>query len=99
MSHIHIVYLLIALQVLDALTTIYALERPGAAEQNGLAAKVFKTIGLVPGALLIKVAVVALIWHFHTDVDDRILMVLCAVSAVIVGNNLNVIRKQRTAKS
>lgn len=93
MSHMHIVYLLIALQVLDAMTTIYGLERPGAAEANGLAAKVFKVIGVVPGALLIKAAVVALIWNFHTQVDDRILIGLCAASAALVLNNMNVIRK------
>lgn len=98
MSHIHLVYLLIALQVLDALTTIYGLERPGATEANGLAAKVFKAVGLVPGALLIKAGVVGLIWYFHTQVDDRILIGLCAVSALLVLNNLNVIRKQRAAR-
>ena len=99
MSHIHLVYLLIALQAADAFTTIYALERPGATESNGLMAKLFKAVGVVPGALLVKVAIVALICQTHTDVPDWLIAGLCALSALVVVNNLNAIRKQRQQKA
>ena len=53
---------LTALQAFDAYSTYTILKRPGGYEDNPAMAKLFAAVGLVPGLLIAKGGVTAIIW-------------------------------------
>ena len=86
---------LIALQVVDGVTTVVALSRPGAREGNGVMAAIMRRIGVVPTMLLTKGAVSVLVWMYGALVGHWALAILIAVYAVVGVNNVRVIRAVR----
>lgn len=89
MTGIALLAALIALQVADAVTTLACLRR-GGTERNPLLAAAMFAIGTVPALLLAKallIGVAVLLLGYPVA-----LAVICAVYAVVVINNLRVLR-------
>jgi len=87
--------ILIALQVADFVTTYLALRRPGNREANPIVAKVIDALGLVPGLLVVKGSVVALLVVAAPYLSGFVLVPLLAMYVWVVINNIGVIRKCR----
>lgn len=85
-------YLLIALQVADIVTTIIAL-RGKATESNPVLKKLMDAIGVVPALLLMKGVAIAFFLYVQNAVPVGILWVLCAFYIWVIVNNVKVIRK------
>jgi len=83
-----ILYLLIALQVVDAISTIILLQRPSFAEGNKLLAKLFDKFGIVFTLLVIKGGFIAWVLYFQAELPQEILGVLCAGYVWVVYNNV-----------
>lgn len=82
-----LVRILLVLQVLDIISTVLALRRPGVVEANPLLAPLFKRFGALPVLLVVKSAVCALLWQYRADLPLWLLLPLCAGYAYIVINN------------
>ena len=79
---------LIALQAIDAISTIVLLQRPGFAERNKLLAKLFAKFGIVPTLVVIKGSFIAWVLYFQAELPQEILGVLCAGYVWVVYNNI-----------
>lgn len=85
-------YILIALQVLDVLSTLYAF-RNGATEANPVMRRIMEAIGTVPGLLLPKVIFAVPVWLYRDQFQDWGLWLVCAGYALVVVNNLRIAKK------
>lgn len=85
-------YILIALQVADIVTTIIALRGP-AHEANPILKKMMDLIGVVPALLLIKGAFITFLWQYQALLPVELLWALCAFYVWIVLGNVQTIRK------
>jgi hypothetical protein len=85
------VRLLLALQVLDIISTVLALRRPGTVEANPLLAPLFARFGALPTLLVVKSAVCALLWQYQADLPLWLLLPLCAGYAYVVVNNFVIV--------
>ena len=85
-------YVLIALQVLDLLSTVIALRNPRLSEANGPLAGLMKSIGTLPALMCVKTLAMVLIWHHREDMGNW-LIALCALYAVVIVNNIRLIKK------
>jgi Domain of unknown function (DUF5658) len=83
---------LIALTVIDAWSTYKGLKSGRAAEANPVARKVFDVAGVKGGIVLIKAAVLALVW-FNQPIVEMAMWLLLAFYAALAINNLRVLRK------
>jgi hypothetical protein len=83
-------YLLIALQLLDLATTYYAVEKQGKREANKLLAKLFDRIGVVPTLLLTKGAVI--VGLLMVDLHEYVLLALIALYVAVIINNVKAIK-------
>lgn len=86
-----LVRILLVLQVLDIISTVLALRRPGTVEANPLLAPLFKRFGALPTLLVVKSAVCALFWQYRTDLSMWLLLSLCAGYAYVVVNNFIIV--------
>lgn len=86
-------YFLIALQVLDLLTTVIALRHPRAREANGVLAKLFAAVGVVPGLLLVKGGFVALLLWAAPGLPPQVVYLLLALYIWVLINNLRTLRR------
>jgi hypothetical protein len=84
-------YALLALQVLDLLSTVIALRNPKLTEANGPLAGLMKSIGTLPALMCIKTTAMVLIWHHREDMGNW-LIALCVLYAVVITNNIRLIR-------
>jgi len=84
----HFVYLLLVLQVLDALTTLYVLRTGKGAEANPIAKKLMAVLGPEFTVLLVKAALAGAIWTFRASTPAWVFAGLCVLYIVIVANNL-----------
>ena len=85
-------YLLIALQVLDLLTTVVALRNPKLTEGNGLLKSLMDKFGVLPTLLGAKGAFIGLLLWVAPLVPVVVLYLLCAGYCWVVYNNLKLIR-------
>ncbi len=88
-----LIWAIFAMQALDALTTIVALKK-GGAEANPLMAKIFGAVGVIPGAVAVKLFVVGVVWYYRADMPVWAMAVAVGGYAAIIVNNANVIRRQ-----
>jgi len=89
----YLLYLTIALQVADILTTIYAIQLGKGVEGNGILAPFFNTVGLVPGLLISKgVFVVLLLWAAPL-VPLEVLGLVTGFYVWVIYNNIKVLLK------
>jgi hypothetical protein len=83
-----LVYLLLALQVLDLATTLYVLRKGTGAEGNPIAQKLMAWFGPELGLALPKILLAMAIWTFRDTTPAWAYALLCAMYVVIVGNNM-----------
>jgi hypothetical protein len=83
-----LVYLLLALQVLDLATTLYVLRKGTGAEGNPVARKLMDFFGPELGLALPKILFAMAIWTFRATTPAWAFALLCVMYLVIVGNNL-----------
>ena len=80
------------LQCVDIASTYKALQRvTGAYEANPLLRWVFERVGPLPGMLLIKGVMCGALWYMQAPA--LALGVLCAVYALVVGNNIRILMR------
>lgn len=80
------------LQCADIASTYIALERhTGAYEANPLLNWMFKRAGVLPSLLAVKAAMAGAMWFLQPPV--WVAAVLCVAYAVVVGNNVRIIRR------
>lgn len=89
----NLLYLIIALQLGDLLTTAIMLKRKGAYEGNRFMAALFAKIGVLPGLILVKSAVIVLLMWLAPVADTWALWVIAGISGAVLVNNLIVMRK------
>lgn len=88
------VAILLALQVLDLLSTVIALRNPSLKEANGPLSRIMQAIGVLPALVAVKCAAMLIIWHFRADMGSWITL-LCGVYAVVIINNIRLIVRGR----
>ncbi len=92
----HIMFAVFALlQVADVWTTNYIVSRGIGYEANKVMAYAIKTIGLLPGLLIPKLAMLALVFVFilHVAYGEYILGLLIFLYAYVIANNIKVIQR------
>ena len=87
----YVIYALIALQILDIITTVIALRNPNAYESNWLIAPIMKTIGVLPTLLITKGAAIALLWYSQ-DANPILLAAVAVYYAYTVYRNYVIIK-------
>ena len=87
------VYLLLVLQVLDALTTLYVLRKGTGVESNPIARKLMEVFGREGAVLLVKAALAGAIWTFRASTPAWAFAMLCAVYLYVVVNNTRIALK------
>ena len=85
-------YLLFALQFLDALSTIIALRKPSLTESNPLLAPLFKLFGVLPVMLVAKAVLAAYLFYVQAGIPVQLLWLMSAGYAYVVYNNFKLIR-------
>ena len=85
-------YLIVALQVADVLSTLYAF-RNGAVEANPVMRKLMDTLGTVPGLLLPKVVYGGLVWFYRDALTIEAVAVVAVLYVAVVVNNVRVAKK------
>lgn len=86
------IYILIALQVLAAVSTVIALDG-GGHEVNPILKKIMDKIGVIPALVLVKGAAIAFFWHYQELLPDPLVLLLCLGYVWILYNNIQVIRE------
>ena len=86
------IYILIVLQVLDAVSTVIALDG-GGHEVNPILKKIMDKIGVIPALVLVKGAAVAFFWYYREVLPQPLVLLLCLGYIWLVVNNIRVIRK------
>lgn len=87
-----ILYLLIALQGLDLLTTVIALRNPKLTEGNGILKPLFDKLGVLPTLIVVKGVFIGLLFWAAPQVPVEVLYALIAGYCWVVYNNIKLIR-------
>lgn len=97
--HQYLIYALVALQVLDGITTIYNLTRPGVREANKIMKKLFDAVGVEAGVAATKIVYSAFILMYGMQIPPIALAGLCILYTLVFLNNVNVAYKSHTNTS
>lgn len=89
MTTLHLLYAVLALQVADALSTLYAF-RNGATEANPVMKRLMFQLGTVPGLMLPKVIFAVPVWSYRDQFQDWGLWLVIAGYAAVVVNNVRI---------
>lgn len=85
-------YVLLALQALDLITTYIALKNPNLVESNPLLNPLFKLFGVLPVMLVLKAVLAAFLFWQQAGIPVQFLWLLSAGYAYVVVNNIKLIR-------
>lgn len=88
----HLIYAVLALQVLDVASTLYAFKN-GAVEANPVMRKLMDTFGVEVGLILPKLFFAGAVWIWQDYFADWALVVVCIGYAAVVANNVRIGRK------
>jgi len=91
----NLILAIIVLQVADALSTVYFLDRTDLIEANPVLAKLFDLFGHIPTLLLLKGAFAAAIWYWQDLFAYWALVAVAAGYVAVVANNVRLIRKHK----
>ena len=86
-----LIVLLVALQALDAASTLFALRLPGLGEANPILRPLFERFGAMPVLLAMKGALIALLLVYRDHFPVWLLALGCIVYTAVVINNLRLI--------
>lgn len=89
------VYLLLVLQVLDALTTLYVLRKGTGVEGNPFMRKLMEFFGPELGMLLPKIVFAGAIWTFRDTTPAWAFAALCVFYVAIVLNNMRFVLRAK----
>ncbi len=78
---------LIALQVLDCMSTVLVLGK-GGKELNPIMARLMDAMGVVPAMVAIKLLLIGFVWHYYAAVSIQDLAVVCVIYAAVLAHNL-----------
>lgn len=84
---------LVALQIVDAVSTLLALNKPGLVEGNRLLKAVMDKIGVLPTLVIVKGAFIAWIAYFKDQIPEGIYVVLILGYIWVCWNNLKLLKK------
>ena len=87
MSAFNPIYALLALQVLDLISTVLALRQPGVVESNPILAPLFKQFGVLPTLIVLKGALAAYVWYAQASIPVELIYIACVGYAWVVVNN------------
>lgn len=87
-------YILVALQLVDMVSTIIAL-RGQAHESNPILKNIMDAIGIVPALVLVKGGFIAFLLYFQALLPVALIVGLCAFYVYIVYHNIETIKKGR----
>ena len=85
------IYILIALQALDLISTVIALRNPNLVESNVILNPLFKIFGALGTLVVIKVSFAMFLWYYQADINQVVLVLMCVGYAYVVYNNLRLI--------
>jgi len=86
-------YILIALQALDMISTVIALRNPNLVESNVMMNPLFKIFGVLPVMLVLKAGFAAFLFWQQAGIIQVVLYTLCVGYAYVVYNNFKLIRE------
>ena len=89
------IYILIALQVLDAITTVVALRNPKLTESNPILKPLFDKFGALQTLVVAKLGFIGLLYWFAQQVHQDVLYILIVAYVYIVANNTRLILTTR----
>ena len=89
------VYLLLALQVADLITTLYVLRTGKGAEANPIAKKLMAVFGPEFTVLMVKAALAGAIWTFRASTPAIVFAGLCVLYLYVVANNLKYVLRDK----
>lgn len=92
MNPLYLAYAIILLQLGDFITTTIIL-RSGGVELNPLTAKIYKSLGIIPGLLLTKGTVIGLFAYYGEQFPIPILVAVIALYLYVVEHNIIQLRK------
>ena len=81
------IYILLALQALDVISTVLALRQPNVSEANPFLAPLFKQFGVLPTLIVLKGALAAYVWYAQASIPVELIYIACAGYAYVVVNN------------
>jgi len=87
MPTLNFIYVLLALQALDLISTVIALRNPNVSEANPFLAPLFKQFGALPTLLVLKSAFAVFLYFQHALIPDQLIWIACAGYAWVVVNN------------
>ncbi len=88
----YLIIAIIALQVGDFITTTLIL-RNGGTELNAFTAKIYSTLGIIPGLCLTKGIVIGIFLLYGEQFPWPLLAAVIALYLYVVGHNINQLRK------
>lgn len=83
-------YILILLQLADAITTTMALRRPGTKEANPILRPLFTKFGVLPTLICVKSVICILLILYYANMPMALSVILSVIYSAIVINNLRV---------
>ena len=90
-----ILYILIALQILDVITTVVALRNPKLQEGNSILKPLFDKFGALQTLVVLKLTFIGWLYVFAQQVHQDVLYILIAAYIYIVANNTRLILTMR----
>ena len=82
----------IALNVLDIILTVYAINYMGLMEGNPILSPIFQQIGLITGIVVIKTIGLILLWgmqnYMPLNIKKMSLNIICFMFILVVANNI-----------
>lgn len=88
-------YLLVALQLIDLVSTVIALRIPGMTERNQVLKPLFDKFGVLPVLLVAKAAAIGIFIRYALDVDARLIWLICAAYTWLAYNNISLILQRK----
>ena len=86
-------YIVVALQIIDVVSTVILLNREGFREGNKVLKAIMDRIGVVPTLVIVKGAFIAWIAYFQEQIPEGIFVVLIAMYLWVCWNNLKLLKK------
>lgn len=86
-------YILVGLQIIDLVTTVIAVRKPGLVEGNKFVKFFMDRIGALPFQLILKGSFIGWLAYFRNDIPDGIFAVLIIGYIWVCWNNLKLLRK------
>ena len=92
MFEAYLILALLTLQAFDFITTYLCLTRGKGHEANPVMASIFAKMGVLPGLVIVKGALIALLYLYGSTLPALALYALAAGYGLVIINNLRVLK-------